>query len=209
MDIFQQRWCSLTFVSVRGVWGMLSGQLQPAAAPGRLGQVQDWQQPGEMHPALPGDRIPLRGPAVRPGEWLLSSGHWSEAESLLQECFCGNTLPADKKKNIPSESCNMECPGDSAQSCGGYLTMDIFGTGITFPTLWRIRCSELRIFSGLVPLIPSKIGLSGGDIDKPVKIVYLLTIAGRASRQVRRLVKQIYSPEHYIFVHVDSRWSSL
>ena len=68
--------------------------------------------------------------------------------------------------------------------------MDIFGTG-------------------LVPLVPSKIGLSGGDIDKPVKIVYLLTIAGRASRQVRRLVKQIYSPEHYIFVHVDSRYLSI
>ena len=60
-------------------------------------------------------------------------------------------------------------------------------------------------FSGLVPLVPSKIGLSGGDIERPVRIVYLLTIAGRASRQVRRLVKQIYSPEHYIFVHVDSR----
>ena len=58
-----------------------------------------------------------------------------EAETLPQECFCGNTLPADKKKKISSDSCNMECPGDSAQSCGGYLTMDIFGTGITFPTL--------------------------------------------------------------------------
>jgi len=45
------------------------------------------------------------------------------------ECFCGNTLPADKKKRISSESCNMECPGDSGQSCGGYLTMDIYGTG--------------------------------------------------------------------------------
>ena len=45
-------------------------------------------------------------------------------------------------------------------------------------------------------------GSSGG---KPVKIVYLLTIAGRASRQVARLVRQIYSPDHYILVHVDSR----
>ena len=45
-------------------------------------------------------------------------------------------------------------------------------------------------------------GSSGG---KAVKIVYLLTIAGRASRQVARLVRQIYSPDHYILVHVDSR----
>jgi len=38
-----------------------------------------------------------------------------------------------------------------------------------------------------------------------VKIVYLLTVAGRAYRQVYRLVRQIYSPDHYVFIHVDKR----
>ena len=80
----------------------------------------------------------------------------------------------------------MTCPGGEA-SCGGYLTMNVYSTG-------------------LIPLVPPKIV----DVDQdsslpPVKIVYLLTIAGRASRQVRRLIRQIYSPQHYIFVHVDAR----
>ena len=80
----------------------------------------------------------------------------------------------------------MTCPG-SGVSCGGYLTMNVYSTG-------------------LIPLVPPKIV----DVDQdsslpPVKIVYLLTIAGRASRQVRRLIRQIYSPQHYIFVHVDAR----
>ena len=49
------------------------------------------------------------------------------------------------------------------------------------------------------------VSFKAGEEDgrQRVKIVYLLTIAGRASRQVYRLVKQIYSPHHYILVHVD------
>merc|ERR1719370_2470361 len=70
--------------------------------------------------------------------------------------------------------------------------------------------------TGLKPLVPSKLGRGPWPISKqesekvdegqpPVKIVYLLTIAGRASRQVARLIRRIYSPDHYILVHVDSR----
>ena len=68
----------------------------------------------------------------------------------------------------------------------------------------------MNVYStGLIPLVPPKIV----DVDQdsslpPVKIVYLLTIAGRGSRQVRRLIRQIYSPQHYIFVHVDARWDT-
>ena len=89
----------------------------------------------------------------------------------------------------------MACPGEEGESCGGYLTMDIFQTG-------------------LKPLVPSKLGRGPWPISKeservdgqpPVKIVYLLTIAGRATRQVTRLIRRIYSPDHYILVHVDSR----
>ena len=83
----------------------------------------------------------------------------------------------------------MSCPGVGDHSCGGYLTMDVWSTG-------------------LVPLVPPRtvsVSYDGDHNSAPVKIVYLLTIAGRASRQVRRLVRQIYSPHHYIFVHVDFR----
>ena len=35
--------------------------------------------------------------------------------------------------------------------------------------------------------------------------MYLLTINGRASRQVKRLIKKLYDGENYIFLHVDAR----
>ena len=112
------------------------------------------------------------------------------------ECFCGNTKPPAAKE-LPEEKCDMACPGEEGESCGGYLTMDIFQTG-------------------LKPLLPSKLGRGPWPITNieqservdgqpPVKIVYLLTIAGRATRQVARLIRRIYSPDHYILVHVDSR----
>ena len=110
------------------------------------------------------------------------------------ECFCGNTKPPASKE-LGEDKCDMPCPGEEGESCGGYLTMDVFQTG-------------------LKPLVPSKLGrgpwpITGNeenvDGQPPVKIVYLLTIAGRASRQVSRLIKRIYSPDHYILVHVDSR----
>ena len=59
--------------------------------------------------------------------------------------------------------------------------------------------------TGLVPLVPPRTVPVSHHHGDQVRIVYLLTIAGRASRQVRRLVRQIYSPQHYIFVHVDAR----
>ena len=39
----------------------------------------------------------------------------------------------------------------------------------------------------------------------PIRIVYLLTLSGRASRQVRRLIKRLYDGESYFYIHVDSR----
>ena len=43
------------------------------------------------------------------------------------------------------------------------------------------------------------------DKDNRVRVVYLLTINGRASRQVRRLIKQLYDGRNYFYIHVDSR----
>ena len=99
----------------------------------------------------------------------------------------------------------MTCSGDSSVTCGGYLTMNIYRYPIGQLSLipasdWLLCCS-----TGHIPLIPPKIGAVGEVTGSNVKIVYLLTIAGRASRQVYRLVKQIYNPHHYILVHVDSR----
>lgn len=39
--------------------------------------------------------------------------------------------------------------------------------------------------------------------NSSVKIVFLLTLNGRAVRQVKRLLKILYHREHYYYIHVD------
>lgn len=43
------------------------------------------------------------------------------------------------------------------------------------------------------------------DTDRNVKILFLLQLNGRNVRQITRLLKIIYSPNHLYIVHVDSR----
>eukprot|EP00794_Sanderia_malayensis_P009135 gene9135-10108_t len=45
----------------------------------------------------------------------------------------------------------------------------------------------------------------GHEYGPPIKIVYILTVHGRAGRQLKRLFKAIYHPNHYYYFHVDSR----
>lgn len=45
------------------------------------------------------------------------------------ECFCGIEEPPFTKR-LPDSSCNMKCPGNPRQSCGGYLTINVYWTGI-------------------------------------------------------------------------------
>lgn len=46
------------------------------------------------------------------------------------ECFCGNDEPPNEAR-LPDSSCNMKCPADPHEACGGYLTINIYQTGIT------------------------------------------------------------------------------
>ena len=39
---------------------------------------------------------------------------------------------------------------------------------------------------------------------KPVRIVFVFTVTGRAVRQIRRLLNVIYHVDHYYYIHVDS-----
>ena len=38
----------------------------------------------------------------------------------------------------------------------------------------------------------------------PARVVYMLTINGRALRQVNRLIKALYHVDSYIYIHVDA-----
>ena len=39
--------------------------------------------------------------------------------------------------------------------------------------------------------------------EKPARIAFVLTLNGRAVRQVHRLIKAIYHSSHYYYIHVD------
>lgn len=40
--------------------------------------------------------------------------------------------------------------------------------------------------------------------EPPVRIGYLLTVNGRVSRQVKRLINILYHPSHLFYIHVDA-----
>ncbi|XP_033231945.1 xylosyltransferase oxt [Belonocnema kinseyi] len=117
----------------------------------------------------------------------LQSGYPFAGTEYSVECFCGMEEPPQINQ-LPDSSCNMKCPGDSKQSCGGYLTINVFHTGIR-----RFKAQEARNSS-----------LSGAKED-PARIAYLITVNGRASRQVKRLIRVLYHHTHLFYIHVDAR----
>jgi hypothetical protein len=40
--------------------------------------------------------------------------------------------------------------------------------------------------------------------ERKARVVYLLTLNGRAARQVRRLIKALYHKDHFFYIHVDA-----
>uniref|UniRef100_A0A8C5WKH4 Xylosyltransferase 2 n=1 Tax=Leptobrachium leishanense TaxID=445787 RepID=A0A8C5WKH4_9ANUR len=41
--------------------------------------------------------------------------------------------------------------------------------------------------------------------EKPLRIVYMLVVHGRAVRQLKRLIRAIYHKDHFYYIHVDQR----
>jgi len=99
------------------------------------------------------------------------------------ECFCGNEVPV--QSSIPDKMCDMPCPGNRNSTCGGYLALDLYRTG-------------------LQTLVPSKLGSSEASTSR-VKVVFLLSLSGRAVGQVLRLIRRLDGPGSYFYVHVDAR----
>lgn len=101
----------------------------------------------------------------------------------------------------------MKCPGDSHATCGGNYTVNIYHTGIKseFESFAQGRqgyvISVFFLFLGFIP--QNAISESSNDTKKPVKIVFLLTLNGRALRQVKRLLKILYHRDHYYYIHID------
>ncbi|KAL4707701.1 hypothetical protein ACJJTC_014882 [Scirpophaga incertulas] len=101
------------------------------------------------------------------------------------ECFCGENLPLLSSK-INEDLCDMKCSGDPSKICGGYFTMNVMETG-------------LNKFTAVTPQIVKN------DSEEPARIIFLLTLNGRALRQVNRLINSLYRANHYFYIHVDKR----
>ncbi|GAB0096267.1 Xylosyltransferase oxt [Sergentomyia squamirostris] len=115
----------------------------------------------------------------------LQSGFVYAGVQYSTECFCGNDEPSAAAK-LPDPSCNMKCPGDAKEACGGYFAVNIYETGIR------------KFTAQTAELLPK-------TKEKRVRIAFLLTLNGRALRQVHRLLRALYSPNHFFYIHVDSR----
>lgn len=46
--------------------------------------------------------------------------------------------------------------------------------------------------------------ISENSSETPIRIAFLLTLNGRALRQVKRLIKILFHTDHYFYIHVDA-----
>jgi len=107
------------------------------------------------------------------------------------ECWCGKALTVNSLQ-VSDQQCNVSCPSHETQSvCGGYLAMSVYLTGLV------AVASNDAVY---VPPQPRDLLPYTG-----VRIVFVLTVNGRALRQVTRLLRVLYRPHHYYYIHVDTR----
>lgn len=58
------------------------------------------------------------------------------------------------------------------------------------------------IFLIILEFVPQRVS-TATEVKSSIKIVFLLTLNGRALRQVKRLLKVLFSENHYYYIHVD------
>ncbi|XP_025094417.1 xylosyltransferase 1-like isoform X3 [Pomacea canaliculata] len=119
--------------------------------------------------------------------YCLRAGFSYAGLQYTRECWCGD---AYGKHGLREDAhCSSKCPGQENATCGGYLANRIFMTGF-----------------GKAIRHPAPLSLDSTQPQKSlVKIVFVLTLNGRQTRQVVRLLRTLYQPHHYYYIHVDSR----
>ncbi|XP_023349783.1 xylosyltransferase oxt, partial [Eurytemora carolleeae] len=130
-----------------------------------------------------------------------SSGFRYAGVEYGNECFCGDTIldpetsfPVHRSNitslQIKDSNCNMKCPSQTANRfCGGFNALELYLSGVISPKPEPPPALQARQQSS-------------------VRIVFLLTLSGRSLRQIKRLLRLIYKPHHFYFIHVDenSQW---
>ncbi|XP_074647913.1 xylosyltransferase oxt-like [Tubulanus polymorphus] len=114
-------------------------------------------------------------------------GYQYAGVQYVKECWCGDSFGRHGK--LDEGSCNRKCPGSTDETCGGFLTQNIYATGVGF---------KHYHYANIVNPAHS-------NVNKWIRIAFILTLNGRAVRQVKRLFKAIYHVNHYYYIHVDSR----
>ncbi|XP_052266790.1 xylosyltransferase oxt-like isoform X2 [Dreissena polymorpha] len=121
-------------------------------------------------------------------EYCITGGYQYAGVQYKNECWCGNKF--GKHGSLSETLCSSECPGNKTETCGGYNAQRVFATGLParsfMPAMLVHNASEVQ-----------------GQQD--VRVVFVLTVNGRAVRQVHRLINTLYHPRHYFYIHVDSR----
>ncbi|XP_002007843.3 xylosyltransferase oxt [Drosophila mojavensis] len=120
-------------------------------------------------------------------ELCLQSGYPYAGVQYARECFCGFDTPPSSAK-LADSSCNMKCIGNAKEICGGIYAMNVYETGIA------------KFTPQLAASTPAP-----GQEPQAVRIAFLLTLNGRALRQVHRLLRALYAPQHIYYIHVDAR----
>lgn len=108
---------------------------------------------------------------------------------------------------LPDNFCDMQCPGNQSQMCGGHYTINVFKTGVSSMLLFKFNIFNLIctfFFLEFIAKVASEPSSNFKHDQPPVRIVFLLTLNGRAVRQVYRLIKALFHRDHYFFIHVDS-----
>lgn len=104
----------------------------------------------------------------------------------------------------------MQCPGNQSQMCGGHYTINVINTGISSAFIIHIMLIFQHFLISFFPLeFIAKVASEPPPNFKhnnipPVRIVFLLTLNGRAVRQVYRLIKALFHRDHYFLIHVDA-----
>ncbi|KAK7082661.1 Xylosyltransferase 2 [Halocaridina rubra] len=119
------------------------------------------------------------------GDICYQRGYVYAGVQFGKECFCGNEELSLKLK-VSETLCGMPCTGDASVMCGDYLHMNIYETG-------------------LAKFVPRALSKPSSEGEDTVRIAFILTVNGRAIRQLKRLFKALYHKNHYFFIHVDSR----
>uniref|UniRef100_A0A0K0CTI2 protein xylosyltransferase n=1 Tax=Angiostrongylus cantonensis TaxID=6313 RepID=A0A0K0CTI2_ANGCA len=79
------------------------------------------------------------------------------------------------------------------------------GDSIVGESIHSSRCKEYLCKKHVMPKAVYRYDVDSEGNSEAPRILFLLQLNGRNERQVKRLLKALYSPYHYYYIHVDQR----